>query len=621
MMMQFSTFMPEQAHILQMTLVFSVILGAIILYLQAKIAIAFTSMVILIALMLLFTFLPVPGLGINHILSGFANPALLTILSLLVLGDGLEKTGIFERFAERLCDASHGRFFIIFGFALLFVTLSSAFLNNTPLVVIMIPVMRTIALRAKHAPSAFMMPLSYAAILGGMTTLIGSSTNLLVSGELVKFGHAPLSFFEFTPIGGLVALAGFLYILLILPSLLPNLSPKAVTSSTSKRKFVAQFYVNQQSFLLNVKIYNFGRTDLKGISIKSVSRQGKIFKEPFTQDKEGFTIEAGDFVTLSAKRGDLLTLIHDDVSTVATDLTQRPQNQTGRDSRWLQDAQSCAEATIPHHSSLVGKTIKEVNFRNNHHCVVLGIRYKKMQKSVNILDRKLEDGDTFLLQGKKQDIDKLRTHRDIVLLEWTKANLVSMERALVAAGIFLFSMFMVASEILPVVTGTMIGATLMVLFRVITINDAVRALDYKIVFVISASLAMGLSLQKTGGADFIANALFYVLQDWSPLYIMAVLFIIVAVTTNFLSNNATAVLFTPIALALAEAAQAPPIPFAIAVLIAANCSFASPIGYQTNLLVMEPGGYRPIDYLKSGLPLLLICWISFMLFVPLFWDI
>lgn len=624
-------------HMLQMMLVMAIILVAVILFMIDRIAIEFTAMMILISLMLLFHFAPIDaasieagsieagnasmgsgGMRASDVLLGFANPALITVLCLLVLGDGLDKTGVLDQLATTLCDLSKGQFFLILGFTLFLVMLFSAFLNNTPLVVIMIPVMRTMALRAKHAPSAFMMPLSYVAILGGMTTLIGSSTNLLVSAELEQAGYPAIGFFDFFVMGGIIAIIGFVYVVVVLPRFLPNLSPTAVEESNEGGGlFLAQFLVTNTSPFKDAEPIGGAFPLLANISVKSIQRGKDVLHPPFDHG-----IRLNDFLVVVGKRNEIMKLIGHDFKRVTTDLVHQPTRQEDEVSAiWIEDRKTTAEIIIPPYSPLIGKTVKEVDFRKNHHSLVLGVQLKQKQSDARLLDIPLGEGDSLLIRGKRLDIEQFRNSQDIVLLEWTQTNAVVTKQALIAGAIFGVTILLMTSGFVPIVTAALIGALAMVAFRILPIIDAARALDYKVMLVISSALAMGLGLQQTGGANFIASHLYGGLHDLSPTLMLSLMFLIIAIITNFLSNNATAVLFTPIAISLAESVGAPVMPFVISVLIASNCSFASPVGYQTNILVMEPGGYRFVDYIKAGVPLILICWVSFSVLAYLIWDL
>ena len=610
----------------QMFIVMLLVALALFFYALEKITLEFTSLMVIACLMLLFHFAPIEtqtvgtvtikALEATDFLAGFANPALITILCMLILGEGLDKTGVLDRLANRLCDLGQGRYLVIFGFTLLLVVLFSALLNNTPMVVIMIPVMRTIARRARHSPSAFMMPLSYAAILGGMLTLIGSSTNLLVSAELEELGYAPLNFFAPTQMALILAGVGMLYIILVMPRILPDLRPNAVETSSNKRHFTAQIMVHERSPFNGLAPVGGGFTSLKGITLRNITRNRETFFPPFE-----FSLAPGDMIVIAGTKEDLSAITGNDSQTIFTDQPEhnRPAQQTV--SKWFQDAQIVAEVIIPRFSSLIGKTTRTAGFRSSHHCLILGIQQKQFRTKPRLMDEALVEGDRLLIQGRAGDLESLRSNRDIVLLDQTEANVASSHRTFLAMGIFILTVLLIASGWIPVVMAAILGVIAMIAGRVLSIGDAVRALNLKIIMVISAALAMGLALQNTGGAEFIALSFFKLLEGASVVTMLSLMFLLISVLTNFLSNNASAVLFTPIAVALANFLNAPILPFVIAVLIAANCSFATPTGYQTNILVMGSGGYRFVDYIKAGVPLTLLCWLSFTFAAPLIWEL
>lgn len=611
---------------IQMFAVMLIIMIGLGLYMRSDVAVEFTSLSVIIALMLLFYFFPMDvgqfsnphlqNILPTEFLNGFSNPALITVLSLLVLGEGLDKTGVLERLALKTNFISKGKFFLTFLILLFMVMVLSAFLNNTPLVVILIPLLRSVAKKSRRSPSALMMPLSFAAILGGTTTLIGSSTNLLVSATLENLGHDGLGFFSFFVPAAAIAFIGFLYIIFIMPYLLPKENIQEVTKSQANRQFKAQILVRKGSSFIDLKSIGGAFPQLKDFTILSMQRKGKVNFPPF----DDITLSDQDILVVAATREPILSLIQNEAKGLVTDLSN---NVYFEDSDPLRQKgiQSTAEVIVPRHSALVNRSLRDIDFRFKYHCVVLGIERRNDLMRERLIDTPIKDGDTLLLQGNERDIEDLRSHRDIVLLEWTQTNLGNPIRSIIAASIFLLTIAAIGFELLPIVTATLIGACAMVAFRILPLVDAVRAIDYRIMLLIASALAMGIALQNTGGADFIVSNIFRIFDGFSQAIMLSILFLLIALITNILSNNATAVLFTPIAVALAESLNAPIMPFAVAVIIAANCSFSTPIGYQTNMLVMGPGGYRFMDYVKAGTPLTIICWLSFSIIAPLWWGL
>jgi di/tricarboxylate transporter len=272
-------------------------------------------------------------------------------------------------------------------------------------------------------------------------------------------------------------------------------------------------------------------------------------------------------------------------------------------------------------SSMIGRTLEEVCFRYAYHCIVIGIQRRSHLLRQRLTEIRLEAGDELLLQGRPEDIEALRGHHDVLLMEWSAAKLPETHHALRAGAIFFGVVALAATGIMPIAITAITGAVAMVATGVVSVRDAMRALDRQLVFLIAAALALGKAMQETGGADFLAEAMLLAVGDSSVAVVLSAFFLLVALLSNVLSTKATAVLFTPIAVGMAHAVGAPVEPFAVAVVFAANCSFASPVGYQTNLLVMGPGHYRFIDFVRAGLPLIFLLWIVFSLFGPWYYGL
>ena len=609
---------------IQMAAVFALIVLALAFYATEKLSYEITSLTVICALMLLFHFVPVAGpdginrMGPGRILSGFANPALITVLGLLVIGDGLSRTGALGQGAWLLLRVVRGHAAASIMLGLVAVMVVSAFLNNIPVVVIFIPIIQTLADRLGRGAGRYMMPLSFAAILGGMTTLIGSSTNLLVSGMLAEMGQRPFGFFDFTIPGSVLALGGLVYVIFVAPRLLPTREPLRGGMPVSGRQFVAQIKVLPESKLIGAESLLGVFPALSDITVLTIQRGEQEILPPFDEIR----LQADDVVVVAATRKTLTATLQADASLLHPDI---PAPAGGADDeaekRWTSGGQLLAEVMVPPHSPLVGRTLARIGFRYRYHCIVLGIERRSRMLRRQITGIALEAGDVLLIQGRSDDILALRGNRDALLMEWSAAALPALRYAKRAGVIFLVVVALAASGMVPIVVAAVTGAAAMVLSNVLGLRDAVRALDYQIIFTIAAALALGAAMQETGGAAFLANMLLVVLDGVSPAVMLSAFFLLVGGLANIISTKATAVLFTPIAVEIAQGLGVPVEIFAVAVIFAANCSFASPIGYQTNLLVMVPGRYRFVDFVKAGLPLLFIVWLIFSLFAPWYYGL
>jgi di/tricarboxylate transporter len=612
----------------QMWLTFALILGALALYALERAPMEVISIGVVCSLLIMFHLFPVTDVsGANRLdaarlLQGFANPALVTVLALLVMGQGMVRAGVLDVVARGVLKLGGGRQWRSIGLALIVATAVSAFLNNIPVVIIFIPIVQALANRFGSSPSKLMIPLSYAAVLGGMTTLVGSSTNLLVNSAMIELKVAPFGFFDFSIPGVVMALGGFVYVFVIAPRLLPDRA--SLTDSLldgSGKQFIAQLTVAVQSPLVGKGAPGGLFASLPDMTVRMVQRGEEAVLPPF----EGFTARPGDVLVVAATRKALTEALARDADLLHPDLqaqgrAARPEGKTrGRteaNSRWDENSQVVAEVMVAPASRLQGQTLRRVGFNHQTHCVVLGIQRRSRMIRTRMTDIRLEAGDVLLVQGASADVNALKVNRDVVLMEWSAEELPALTHARPAAVIFVVAIGLAAAGLVPLVVATLSGAVAMVAMGVMTVGQATRAVDARIVATIGAALALGVALQETGGARYIAQGMVGLLQGAGPAVVLSVFFLVVAGLSNVISTKTAAVLFTPIAIDIAHAIGVSPQAFAVAVVFAANCSFASPLGYQTNLLVLGPGHYRFLDFARAGIPLVVLLWIVFTLFVP-----
>ncbi len=603
--------------------------AVVVLFVTEWVQIEVTALGLLVALLLLFHFAPVPGadgapaLDARRLLEGFGNPALIAVLALLVVGEALVRTGALDGVAGTIAALPLPPPVTIL-VTLLAVMVLSAFLNNTPVVVIFIPIMQALATRMGAKASRLMMPLSYAAILGGMTTLIGSSTNLLVSSSLISLGMPGLGFFEFAGVASVLAVAGLVYLVLVAPRLLPDRASMVANFTAGGHQFLAQGTVPADSPLVGEKAVAGLFRSLPDITVQSILRGETAFLPPF----DSVALAPGDVLVVAAPRKALTDaaakhpgLFHPPRGGGSSDEGhERVDDGTERE-RGEESEQIMAEAMVPPASRLVGFSLSQVGFRRRYRCVVLGIQRRARMIRGRMTDIRLEPGDVLLVQGRAENVRGLQADRDLVLISGSTGALPKPHHARAAGVIFLAAVLPAAVGLVPIVISALAAATALVAVGAINVRQAVRALDRRVVLLVASALALGAALEATGGAAWLAAVLLGVVGDGGGLVTLSAFFLIVALFTNVLSNNACAVLFTPIAVNLALRLDADPHMFAIATLLAANASFASPIGYQTNLLVMGPGHYRFVDFVRAGLPLTLLTWVVFTLVAPLIWSL
>lgn len=616
--------MPATDPTVLMWLIYGLIVAALLLYATERIPLELTSVAVIAVLMILFHFFPTapragaPPLSPGALLAGFANPALVAVVCLLIVGQGLVRTGILDSAAQLIFQTGRSNWQRIV-LVIVAVMLISAVLNNIPVVVIFIPIMQALAARIDRSASGLMMPLSFASILGGMTTLIGSSTNLLVAGALVAAGETGLGFFDFTLPGLFLAAVGLVYVLLAVPRMLPDRASMARElmdgSGASGRQFIAQMAVTGQSKLIGRKSVGGLLPALKGLTLRMIQRGEEAIFPPF----EDVEIRPGDVLVVAATRTQLMEAMRDDPG------LRSPEGGIGPPPAGKANAttaqQGMVEVMVTPSSRLIGMSLRQIAFRYQFGCIVLGIQRRARMIRAQMTDIRLEAGDVLLLQGPVTAIRALRANPDLLLMEWSAEGLPSPFHAKRALLIFLAVVGSAATGVLPISVASFAGAALMIASGCINVRQATRAIDRNVVLMIAAALALGAAMDATGGAHYLAHLLLTTLDGAGPAVILSLFFLLVALLSNVLSTKACAVLFTPIAIGIAKGLGVAVEPFAVAIVFAANCSFASPIGYQTNLLVMGPGHYKFVDFARAGLPLIFLLWIAFSLFAPIYYGL
>ena len=597
---------------------FVIVLIAVYFYVRETFSIEVVSVGVIVTLLLFFSF---PNLNLtssltnSDLLSGFAAPALIAIMALLVVGQGLFQTGALEgpiNSINKALDTDPKKTLLIVfvgAFAI------SMFMNNTPVVVMFIPVLAAMASRMKTSTSRYMMPLSFLCILAGMTTLIGSSTNLLVNDVLQRTTDFSLSFFtQFIP-GMALAAIGAAYIILAAPHLIPERKDMETEMTDTGRQYIAQIQVTRDHPLIGVEPVAGLYTKLKDVPVRMIQRGEQSYLPPFD-----VTLQTGDVLIVAATRKSLSKLLSSRPAYLKGMLSITGFDDGERDAD-KQGTIVISEAVIAPGSRMIGRNIEQIGFRRQTNCLVLGIQRRSRMIRTRMLDIRLEAGDVLLVFGYDKDVGRLRNNRDILLMDWSKTELPDIRKSITARIIFAVTIAAAAFGILPIETAALTGALAMILTGCLNIRQAIRAMDMRIFLLIGAAFAMGLALEATGGANFIAQGVVATFMPYGNQILISAIFLIVAVMTNIISNSATALLFSPIALSVSAQTGIDPIAMVLTVIFAANCCFATPIAYQTNLLVLGPGHYKFSDFARFGCPLIVIIWLSYSFMVPLFFQL
>ena len=596
---------------------FLIVVCTIIGFALEKWSLEAISLASIVSYMLLFILFPVNGSPLvttSELVVGFGNPALVTVLALLMIGQAMFNTDALDapsRILARIGGTGRTR-----TLAILLITAGviSAFLNNTPVVVMFIPIVTAIAAQKNFDSAKALMPLSFIGILGGMVTLIGSSTNLLVAGVAKKSG-IEIGFFDFSVPGLILASVGGIYVIFILPLILKQRTGMADDIKTlSGRQFIAQIDITPGHRLEGSTSRAGFFSELEDITVRTIMRNDA----PMVPAMEDITLRAGDTLVIGATRRALTRALAVGSTGVPSEETDEDDDATDNH---LAPEFSIAEVVVAPGSRFVGRTIQSAAIRSTYGTIVLGVQRKSRMQRKALDEIRMEPGDTLLMGGTPSAMAGLKGSRDLILLEWSSAIVPMRRFARRALIIFAIVVVTAATGVLPIMVASLLGVFGMLVSGCLNSRQAARAFDSNIFMLVGASLASAAALEATGGAAFIAESVVSSFEGYPPSVVLSAFFLTIAILTNVLSNNATAVIFTPIAIRVAQGIGVPPEVFVVAVIFAANCSFATPIGYQTNLLVLGPGHYRFRDFLIAGVPLVILIWLTYSFVGPWYYGI
>ncbi|MFA6962604.1 MAG: SLC13 family permease [Opitutaceae bacterium] len=594
----------------EIALIFFLLAATLVSFVREKIPPDLTALALFVAIIATGLLSP------NKAFSVFSNPAPFTVGAMFVLSAALVRCGAIDLLSGFVQKSAGWSYPVVMFILVLLVATISAFINNTPVVVVFLPVVLGLARKMNLAPSKLLIPLSYAAVLGGTCTLIGTSTNLVVNGILIAKNLPSFSMFELAWLGVPTTLIGACYLALCGKRILPTREMlTSILTADERREYITEAFVQPESKALGKTLAEAGLSRAKGIRLIEIVRDGvALYIEP-----EKIRLRAGDRIILACRpQGIAATrgvIGIDLISELNLGLEQIAAHEG-----------SLVEAVINPHSGIVGHTVREVNFRQRFRMIVLAVHRKGRNVRERLETLPLEAGDIVLMMGTDQAIDALRQSDDLVLFDRARVPATSKNKKMpIVLGVIAAVIVAASFNLVPIEIGALAGCVVVCITGCLKPNEAYASIEWNILFLIFGMLAAGLALEQTGAALWLATQVVDGVQSVVPpehkaMFVLGAVYLVTAFLTEVLSNNAIAALMTPIALGIATKLGVNIQPFVIAVMFAASAAFSTPIGYQTNTYVYGVGGYRFTDFLKIGIPLNVLCFVTSMIVIPRIWP-
>ncbi|HUP18513.1 MAG TPA: SLC13 family permease [Gemmatimonadota bacterium] len=542
--------------------------------------------------------------------SGFSNVATITVAAMLVLSLGLVKTGAVATLGRWAQDAPLGgrrRRLVVL---CIVVAGISPFLNNTAVVVVFLPIFLAVAKQADEPPSIYLIPLSYAAILGGTVSLIGTSTNLIVYGMARSRGFDELSMFSITPLGLIYVGIGLLYLMTVGRALLPRRAGQAdLAGKYDVREFMTELRVTASTPSAGRTFAEVRWGEEHGVSIVGLQRGDRAVWGPVANRR----VTPGDLLYAQGDPQSLLELAR-------KERLETPAAPSGARAGRLEEGAKLGELLVGPTSPLVGRTLKETRFQQLYDATVLAVQHHGRTVRGRLADVRLERGDLLLVHGTAEALEALADAEGFVPLGEVRPPVGPRPRALVAVLILVSVVVAAGTELVGIMPAALTGVTLMVFLGCVRLEEIYEELDWRVVFLLAGAIPLGVAMDETGAAEWLGHGVAEVFGPLGPRAVVGGLYLMTSLMTSIMSNNATAVVLTPIALLTAEDLGMNPYALLVAVMFGASAEFMTPIGYQTNTLIYGPGGYRFSDYVKVGGPLNLLLLITATVFIPIFWP-
>ena len=550
-------------------------------------------------------------LSTQDVLKVFSNSAPFTVACLFILSEALERTGVINAMGLAMARVKwrswdHALLVMMMGVAVL-----SAFVNNTPIVVIMVPVVIQLAHALSVPPSRFLMPLSFATILGGTCSLIGTSTNIITDGVAQQAGMEPFGLFEITMPGAVMAVIGVVYYYFIGRHLLPDrqtLSDALI--EPAQRKFLTELLIPEGSPLIGKSITEAGFSKKRGQRVVDLVRDDVSFDPQHGEPK----LQARDRLVLRTSVAEFVGLREAGDVIVEGGAAHEVEQISTRDLKMM-------EGIVGPHSTFVGMRVADLNLRGQYDTYILAIHRRNENLHENFEQVRLHFGDSLLLEGPADGLRRLFDRQELINLAPVTDRPYRRNKAWIAVAAVLAVIVLSAFEALPIAATSLIAATIVLGLGCLDAEEAYKAIHWPILMLIFGMLAIGTAMQTTGAAQLIVDGIVEIIGDLGPWAVLSAIYLLTSILNAFISNNAAAILFTPIAIGLAHQLGVDARPFVAAIMFASSADFSTPIGYQTNTIVYGAGGYRFLDFTKVGLPLNLILWIVASFIIPIFWPL
>ncbi|MBW8313160.1 MAG: SLC13 family permease [Rhizobium sp.] len=585
-------------------LTLAVLVGAVALFVTEKLPVDVVAMLVLASLLVLGLVTPAEAL------SGFSSEATITVAAMFVLSAGLAHTGALLSVGRLFGRVRRPWLFLLL--VMFVVGPISAFVNNTAAVAVFLPLVLAATAANRSSPSQVLIPLSYAAQMGGVCTLIGTSTNLLVNSLAKDLGHPGFGLFDFAPVGLITMGVGFVYLLLMRRWLLPHHPPAPLTEAYELGKYITELRVMPGSPLIGKSVAQAQLAERRSVYVLELMRGEQKHWSPRAEE-----LREGDVLLVRGNWEQLKALKDEARLELEPEFKLQDSQFTGEDS---EQAQVLVEAMVAPGARLVGRSLAELDFQWAYNATVLALHRRGEVLREKIKDVSLNVGDVLLLMCPRAELDVLRTNNNLVVLNERGEAEKPRSKALLAIAIMAAAIAVAALGWLPIVASSILGGIALVATRCIGNDQAYQAVDWRVIVLLAGVLPLGIAMQKSGLAQGIADFSVGGVGSFGPLAVLAAVYLVTALLTELMSNNAAAVLITPIAYSTAVSLGVSPTPFLVAVLFAASTSFATPVGYQTNTMVYNAGNYRFTDFMKMGIPLNLLFWGLAVWLIPKFFP-